>query len=127
MKYIKLFEAFINEGGPLDVLGSAFEAFQTKQNKHSTTLKVHNNEIPKIKSSDMSGSTGVLRKVGYKDGVVYYIEFKYMNVPLHSNLIDKLGYDKLDKMVDKKYKTKIEVWDKFANRPDEKFRVTEIK
>lgn len=117
----------IYEGGPFDALGSAYGAFQTKQNKPSTVLKVHNDEIPKIKSSDMLESTGILRKIGYKDDVAYYIEFKHMNVPLHLKLIDKLGDDKLDKMVDKEYKTKIEVWDQFANRPDEKFRVTDIK
>lgn len=90
---------------------------------YKSPLKVPNEEIQTIKTSEMLGTRGILRKEEYKDDVSYYIEFKYTNIPLDSKLEDTLGHTQLDQMVGKVYNTKLKVWNHLANNPENKFRI----
>ena len=69
---------------------------------------------------------GKLQILDFNGNQTFYVQFKNGEIPLHSNLIDKLGYDELEKMNGKSFKFEISVWNHLSSQLKDKYRVTDL-
>ena len=69
---------------------------------------------------------GKLQILDFNGNQTFYVQFKDGEIPLHSNLIDKLGFDKLEKMNSKLFKWEISVWNHLTSQLSGKYRVTDL-
>ncbi len=69
---------------------------------------------------------GKLQILDFNGNQTFYVQFKDGEIPLHSNLIDKLGFDKLEKMNGKLFKWEISVWNHLTSQLSGKYRVTDL-
>ena len=69
---------------------------------------------------------GKLQILDFNGNQTFYVQFKDGSILLHSNLIDKLGFDELEKMEGKLFKFEISVWNHLASQLNDKYRVTDL-
>ena len=69
---------------------------------------------------------GKLQILDFNGNQTFYVQLKDGEIPLHSNLIDKLGFDKLGKMNGKLFKWEISVWNHLTSQLSGKYRVTDL-
>jgi len=69
---------------------------------------------------------GKLQILDFNGNQTFYVQIKDGEIPLHSNLIDKLGFDKLEKMNGKLFKWEISVWNHLTSQLSGKYRVTDL-
>ena len=115
---------FLNEG-VFDALGSSYDAFSSKSKQPSSIKKQTDNSNHKS-NEDCLTDEGVLNKLEYGEDLVYYVTFSHKNVRLSNKFIESYGEENLDALIGKSRKWELSEWDKFAHRPEEKFRVVGI-
>lgn len=69
---------------------------------------------------------GKLQILDFNGNQTFYVQFMNGEIPLHSNLIDKLGYNELEKIEGKVLKWEISIWNHSASMLKDKYRVIDL-
>ena len=69
---------------------------------------------------------GRLKILKFEGNETFYVQFKNGEVPLHSKLIDNLGYTKLEQIENQIFTWEISIWNHMAKKTEDKFRITKL-
>ena len=70
---------------------------------------------------------GILKKIEFKDDLVFYIESSSVNFRLHKTIEEYWTDKELNALIGNKVKFKVMIWDHTQTNPDFRFRVSKIE